>query len=426
MDGLTHMADPVESFAAWLLEMLGGSPLANSGNKQWSVPFGGEDAGDEIVSLAAVGDSADQLAMLAKRVAARAPLSQAVARSDVQRVAEIAPSLYAPYDVPGGTVRLAGCQLENRYFVRRTFLQRGAKGPVVIHYWFWLNGEPVADELISQLGLHELAPPTRPLPEAPLVLPETLASWTPPAEANELEPLLDALVGVKWAAGKLEVIHSDPTPATVSIEFSGWATAFRDGHVSPPAFVCPATGVRGYRFVRTADGELTVEEATGVCELTGKRYLIRDMATCVVSGVRTAKSEMVVCPVSHDWLLPQELVVCEMCRQEVSPLVIAGHRCRACRRLEHVSADDPRIVRLTEAHPEWKTRKRWQLSETDRVYIAVADAWWQRWLIVTDKDSLETLRLAKRSPLRRRWRDEVTRSPELTSRAPAPTDHTSS
>ena len=331
----------------------------------------------------------------------------AVPGNDVRSVRELTESLYAPYDVREGIVRLAGCRLTYHFIVRVTFLLDAPDQEAhVRHLFFDQTGKPVPEELCQHFDFHRLrTAPREARPDPPIDLPriEAIAnqvaceSW-----GGKWRRLWSSLIGLTWAEGKLEFVIDD---ALASLAFAGWAAGFRDRWVAPPPYTCPATGGSGFTLARTDDGEVTVAEAIETCEVTGRRLLATRLGTSAVSGRRAALEMLVECPVSKELVLRDELVTCRMCRQAVSPLVVVHGRCRACRTLERVPADEPRIVRITDRWPDWRRDRSWRLGETATVYIAVCRRWWHDWLLVLDKDSLDLQRLARRARLARSWQD---------------------
>ena len=101
--------------------------------------------------------------------------------------------------------------------------------------------------------------------------------------------------------------------------------------------------------------------------------------------------------------LAGELVSCAQCRQQVSPHAISGGRCRACRSLQPVTPDDPRLARILGEYPKLDHWPRWQLAETASVYVLTARSLLRRLLLVLDKESLEALRVAEGFRLTRHW-----------------------
>ncbi len=394
---------PLADFVGWAIAMLGGQVVATDG--RWTLLASDDDVEfpfDQPIDPAELSHRPELLQWLARRLTHRSPLPCSVPRGDVQRVSELATHVYQPYEVADGNVRLAGCTLGNRFFFRETVLRVDGGECSLSHCWRDGQGAPVSDELRSRLGLDRLAPPPRPIPEhaIPPVPVDARSSGDRSQAGADTTHLLTTAVAVKWAEGKLEFVHGSQS---VFLEFSGWAREISDSSVSLPPYTCPHTGRQGYRLVRTATGELTVQEAVGECALSGQTHLITNLATCVVSGLRVARDQLERCPISHELLLPHERTACRQCGERVSPLVIADQRCRACRQLEPVPLSDPRIVQITEAVPQARRLRRWTIAETDRVLIAVGKGWWHQWLLVLDRQTLALKRCAHRGRWKRSW-----------------------
>ncbi len=371
--------------------------------KEWELQFSTNEPSaplEQPFDPAALAHCPELFQWFAERFAAQERMPQAVPQKDIQRVAELAPHLYEPYRIDDGTVRLAGCTLENRYFFRDTLLHVQGGEVSLVHIWSDAQCRRVGDDLRERLTLDQLIPASRPFVDPSLG--ELVRNRSRPAAGNGAETtwLLTTLVAVKWARGKLEFVQSD---TSVSLEFSGWAQELANKTASLPPYTCPVTNRQGYEMVRAATGELTVREAVGECALSGERRLVSDLGTCVVSGLQVARDNLEICPISHELLLPQEFTSCAMCGEPVSPLVIAGDRCRACRQLQPVPSDDPRICRLTAAHEDLRSLHRWSLSETDRVLVAVGSRWWRETLVVVDRQTLELRRISQKNRWQRNW-----------------------
>jgi hypothetical protein len=61
------------------------------------------------------------------------------------------------------------------------------------------------------------------------------------------------------------------------------------------------------------------------------------------------------------------------------------------------------MARLLDEHPPLDRWRNWRISETATVYILTASGWFNRLLVVVDKDSLELKCLATGSRLRVGW-----------------------
>jgi hypothetical protein len=112
-----------------------------------------------------------------------------------------------------------------------------------------------------------------------------------------------------------------------------------------------------------------------------------------------------VCPVSGRPALRHEFVGCTVCRQRVSKGVMAEGACAACHSLTKVSKDDPRLVWIFNEHAGLDRWSRWQLAESQTVYIAEAASLLKRLLIVVEKETLAVKRLAQASRLSTTWID---------------------
>ncbi len=333
----------------------------------------------------------EQLAALDQPVDARP-------KDQPQSVHEITSGLFSAYTVEGGSVHLAGCSLQERPFVRLSYaIDQDRIAQVLVD----AAGQRVDESLIESLGLAEVTvyeqrPPRR----------DTLAVAAQVDAARQIavqelhiapteNPLAAALVWCKFAEGRLRF---EIGKATADLPFSGWART-----LEAPPFVCPATGAEGFHVAATDDGVITLAEQIASCEISGRRMLVRDLAACAATGKRVAPEFTIRCPILEQPVLADHTETCKWCRQTVSQSAISGGVCRACRQLQSVGKDDPRLARLLGEHPGLDAWRKWKLSETADAYIALASGLFRQLLIVVDKQSLDVLWLAQRSRLGGAW-----------------------
>ena len=108
-------------------------------------------------------------------------------------------------------------------------------------------------------------------------------------------------------------------------------------------------------------------------------------------------------PLTDEQVLLESLAQCKVCQQPVSPSAMKEARCTACRRLQRVNKDDPRLARILGEYPGLDRWNRWRLSETSRVYILLARSMWRQVLVVVDKSTLGPTRVATSGPLLPHW-----------------------
>jgi hypothetical protein len=157
--------------------------------------------------------------------------------------------------------------------------------------------------------------------------------------------------------------------------------------------------------VTLEDGRITVPQAIAVCEESGRHVLISDLETCAITG-RSVLSEMLeTCPVSGQRLMATAMVPCSQCLQAVSPHCIRGGRCGACRSLQPVLPDDPRVARVLGEYEKLDRWSRWRIAETATRYILTAGTLVRRILIVLEKESLAIIRLADGTRFSKSWSD---------------------
>lgn len=336
------------------------------------------------------------------------PLAHAAPRDQPVSVHELAPHLFAPYRVHGGSVRLSGCSLDDQPLLRYTYALRSnhdGDDVQLVHRYASAQHEPVEYRLLAALRVGELIPlGGRP----PRVSEEEVAAWlaygeqqaTWHAGADRAAFLAATVIWCKRARGKLLFELGD---STAERAFDVWAQQLVDGTVQPPPFRCPLTGRESYDVVATDDGRVTVAESIAQCERSGVRVLDSQLEACAVTGRRVLGEFLRVCSVSGEHVLADELVVCTQCRQPVSPHAVAGGRCQACRSLQRVTPDDPRMARILGEYPRLDGWSRWQLAESSRVYVLTARSLVRRLLLVLDKESLEATHLAAGFRWAREW-----------------------
>lgn len=310
-------------------------------------------------------------------------------------VYQIAEGLLSAYTVDGGKVHLAGCQLEDRPFVRLTFRQ----GETTEEVFLDADGRPAADPLLDVLGVRlavrlERAPAeagVRGLAERGAEAAAQRFGWLHPRVPEEV-----AAVWCKHVEGKLRFTIG---PYTADLPFAGWART-----LAPPPYVCPHTGSPTFHLAATDDGRILDAAAVGRCEVTGRRLEADALVACSWTGKRAAPDLIERCSLSGQPVLCSEMATCETCRQRTSPAVVQGGLCSACRGLRPVSKADPRMARVLTEHPRLDRWRAWQLSETETVYVLVARGLLRKLLAVVDKESLDIKLLATGSRLTRHWR----------------------
>ncbi len=331
-----------------------------------------------------------------------APATQSVS------VSELTSRLFEAYTVQNGNARLGGCSLEDRPLLRYTYSIRnvdGGLGTRLVHVYASPDGRPIDDELLSALGTRELTP----LSGRPPRVPSTERSrWRDfgeqhapiVADCEHSDLLLATAIWCKYAHGKVLFEIGESRAET---EFQGWAQLLVDGTILPPTFRCSETGLQSHQLLALDDGRITVPEAVAVCEESGRRVLTSDLDTCCVTNRRVLPEYLHTCPVSGDHLLQSVTVTCSQCRQAVSPHCIRGGRCGACRSMEAVPGDDPRVARVLGEYERLDRWPRWRLAETSQAYVMTAHSLLRRLLVVVDKESLLVIHLAGAGRFSKNW-----------------------
>lgn len=398
-----------------------------AGGYEFSVPLEqrADFGGREVVSFTwepAVGEAAAGTDNRAEVLTVGAPLGaqllarlkrlgmvvHAAPRGQPVSIHELAPHLFTPYRVEGGSVRLSGCSLEDRPLLRFSYAVHnggGEGGLRLAHVYASAHQLPVEDELLAALRVDDLIPfEGRP----PRVSEPDVASWlalgerqgAPLGGERRAEFLLTTAIWCKRASGKLLFELGD---STAERSFDLWAQQLVDGAVPPPPFRCAATGRESYHLATTDDGRITVVESLARCAQSGRRVLDSELEACAVTGQCVLSEFLSTCSVCGERVLAGELVTCAQCRQQVSPHAVTGGLCRACRSLQPATPDDPRLARILGEYPKLDRWRRWQLAETARVYVLTARSLMRQLLLVLDKETLQAARIAEGLRLARDW-----------------------
>lgn len=302
-----------------------------------------------------------------------------------QSVHQLTGRLFDAYRVDGGSVRLAGCTLDDRLFLRCDYNNESPPRSLFLDERL----QPVRPELVGELGMDHVvvlaSPPKRCQEDLDRIC-AALHERSGSAEAAAGGMPVVTAVWVKFAEGRLRF---DIGEQATELAFAGWARSLK-----PPAWICPASGQATFHLAATDDGRIVAAEALARCEMTGRTVTASDLTTCAATGKNVLHELTVVCPVSEQRVLSASLIACSTCNQAVAPLALIDGRCTACRSLASVGPDDPRMARILSEHPEWDRWRRWRLAETTAVYILTCSRWLRCLLLVVDRQTLELKHLA--------------------------------
>lgn len=320
-------------------------------------------------------------------------------------VAEVASRLFEAYRVDGGQIQLGGCQLDDVSFLRLSFAANENGQFVVRHVFVSHDGASVPDELATELGLVDVEPIHKYAPRiddttlnALIAAGRRIAAKSGSSRdpsATIVEPLAIAVVWVKHASGKLQFTIGE---TTVELPFAAWA-----GLLEAPPYVGEHSGASGFHLAATDDGRIDVADHIASCQYSGRRVLDDELVTCSVTGKRVLGEFTDQCPVSGSPALVEQFASCSVCRQRVSKSVLDEQTCAACREIAKIKKDDPRLVWMMGEHPGLQRWNRWQLAETEQVYIGQAERLLKRLLVVVDKHSLAVRHLATSSRFSPTW-----------------------
>jgi hypothetical protein len=320
-------------------------------------------------------------------------------------VKDIAEALFPAYQVEDGQIHLGGCQLDDYPFLRLSFLATD-ENPALIHHLFVApDGSSVPDKMVHDLGLLEVSfygelPPR--IDDSTLSTLETSgrriaakgASQRNPS-AVTICPIASTLIWVKHARGHLQFTIGS---VTENLEFSGWATL-----LTPQPFLCTRSGTNTFHLAATDDGLIDAWEQIATCERSGRTVLKQDLVECSVTGQHVLEEFTEICPVSGKPALSDEFCICPNCRQQISKESAGQTQCAACEQLLRIQHDDSRLLWILGEHSGLERWRRWQLAETERVYIVQARRMLRRLLVVVDKETLAIHHLATTSLFSSHW-----------------------
>lgn len=339
------------------------------------------------------------------------PMQAAAARQPVS-VHELTASLFAQYSIEGGHIHLAGCSLEDRPFLRLSFLNTHPDGgtPQIVHCFGTSEGELLGERMIGELELGQLVPMSGRIPRLDG---EVLRQWidvthgrfASRATADAWTLVAATLVWCKHAQGRLSFSMG---AKSVDVAFAGWGRLLADRRILPPPYECPLCGRNSYRLAATDDGRITIAEGIATCEQSLRRVLVDELERCAETGRRVLPEYLQTCPVTGKRVLASVLQPCCMCQQRVCPKALDGERCPACRHLSPTAKTDPRMARILDAYPKLDRWRNWKTAETRSVQVLVGISSLRRLLVVLDKQTLDVLYVAGSARLSTRWTPATT------------------
>lgn len=323
-------------------------------------------------------------------------------------VHELAEHLFAQYTVDNGHMHLAGCRLEDRPFLRLSYLRSDpAEGETqLVHCYGNSEGELVSAELRESLGLNHVEHLDK---RPPRMDAELVRDWTQVTRqqcedrAGNVTSSLIAVTVVwcKHAEGKLAFSIGQ---ASAEVSFSGWGRLLVDRRCLPPPYDCPLSDRASYHLAATDDGHITVAEAISRCAESSQRVVDNELRTCAVTHARVLPEYLRECPCTGMQVRSSVLETCSLCQQRVSPRALIKGRCSACRQLTGIRGAHPQLARLLSLYPNLRKVGRWKMAESRTVWIFVGRAGWKKVLVVVHKPRLDVLHMA----ISKRWSDTWT------------------
>lgn len=305
-----------------------------------------------------------------------------------EAVHELTERLFTPYEMDGGRVHLAGCQLVDVPFLRISTLAADDPSQVE-HRLTTIEGNEVPEELREKLDLANLVPqhgPSAIATEPPLA--QAVAQLLQSAAPEGVVAV--TVVVAKRAEGKLQFQFG---AKSITIDFDDWAAT-----LEAPPYCCRLTGRSTYHLATTDDGRIAAAEGIASCEVSGKRLLASELVTCIATGKRVDPTLTLKCPVSGEPALASEFATCSLCRQEVSQAVLDATLCRACRHLEKAARDDAAVADLLARAPKLKRFRQIRTASTNEVTIVEGVGLWKHLLVVVGQADGQVRQVATRTP----------------------------
>ncbi len=323
-----------------------------------------------------------------QRARAAGTLVMARPATQPEAVHELTDQLFAAYEIEGGRVHLAGCQLVDVPFLRISTI--AADDPTQVeHRLTTLEGTEIPVELREQLDFAHLVPQHGPIAIATdALLTQTVAQLLQ-------SPAPDGVVAVtvvvaKRAEGKLQF---DFGAKTATIGFDDWASTLQ-----APPYCCRLTGRSTYHLATTDDGRIVAAEGIAPCEVSGKRMLASELVTCSVTGKLVDPDLTLKCPVSGEPALASEFAPCSLCRQEVSRIVLEATLCRACRGLKKATRNETGVAEVLARFPRLARYRQFRTASTNEVNIVEGVGLWKHLLVVVGRADGGLRQVAVRTP----------------------------
>ena len=391
-----------EENGASLLRLRESDEVTFDGRRQLRLPLGDRPVSSDVESI---DFGARFGSWLLERLSGGGPVVHVRPREQPLAVNDISQRLFEAYQVEGGQVHLAGCQLADYPFLRMSFAVDDGAGATLRHVFVAHDGSSVSPQQVEDLGLLDVerlggsAPRIdEPALQSLMAAGRRVAAKSSTSRdptASIVEPSIVSVVWVKHASGTLDFTIGD---SSVQLPFSGWAKLIR-----PQPFVASNSGASTFHLAATDDGRIDDVDQIVRCEQSGRRVLQQDLATCSVTGKKVLEDFVQSCPVSGRPALKDQFVTCPVCQQRVSKTTVDDGACQACRSLTKASKEDPRLAWILGEHAGLDSWKSWRLAETQQVYIAQANRLMKRMLVVIDKETLAVRHLAQGSRLASDW-----------------------
>ncbi len=419
----TNHRESLAEFVRWAVAQLGLDLTIDGNVARLQLPDGDQSSFDGQTELQlAMGDTAGDSSLesiaresrfgvwLLERLRASGPAIHSRPRHQPEAINDISSQLFAAYQVDGGQLHMGGCQLTDYPLLRISFAATDDGRSSVRHLFVAHDGSSVSEQQAVDLGLLAIEPftnatSTKALPK---IDDQTLRSLEASGRriaakistsrnpsATAVEPLILTVVWVKHASGQLQATIGD---SSVSLAFSGWAKLLK-----PQPFATEHSAAKSFHLAATDDGRIDCKDQIAICQKSGRRVLLADLVECSVSGDRVLSEFTETCPVTGKPTLQDRFATCSVCQQRVSEAAIEASTCAACHHLTKVKNDDPRLVWIMGEYQGLERWHRWQLAETQDVYIALAGSLMRRLLVVVDKESLAIRHLATSGRMTSAW-----------------------
>lgn len=327
-----------------------------------------------------------------------AALPHAIINDEHLTIQSISEVIYPLFDIEGGTLKMAGCSIEESPILR---IDTSLSATPL----FFAETGTLDCDLAKSLKLDcataiENEPEWLKSPNKRDQLDTLLSAARSFVVEENIEPRRLSVVWCKHVDGKLAIEIGNETRF---VKFSGWLQRLVDGLEKCPPYFCELTGKSSYSISTDDDGTISVAAAIGTCDISGKRLVETKMGTCSATGRLVDLEKLWACPITHELLLEEEAVRCNSCNQKVSPAAVAKGRCQVCRQVVAADESDPAVDLVISKHDRLKYVRNFKTASCLGFTVVVCRLKMTRYLFVIDNDRNDIVECRKSSLFGLSW-----------------------